>query len=252
MFNLPTLKNPSYGNIKVLNLDNKHIFNCSPKKCKWYLDRNLANIIQENPIVIQLNFITNGDGRADDKYFLQELKNMCVVCGTTEKLSRHHVVPICYRRHFPEIIKDRNHYDILLVCKECHHKYETHASILKKIIAQEYDVKHAAPVVDRKLGKVVSAAHALQKHYENIPEARREELLSILYDFYGHKNLKPEEIENATKIPYQSGGHTKTESKLVVEKLDNINEFVRRWREHFITYTKPQYLPQHWRIDKDE
>ncbi len=86
-----TLKTPLYGNCKVQNIDGEHIFNCSWKKQNWYVKRDLAEIIQEDPLIIRLKFTTAGKGNFDDPYYLQERKNLCVCCGSQSNLTKHHI-----------------------------------------------------------------------------------------------------------------------------------------------------------------
>jgi len=36
--------------------------------------------------------------------------------------------------------------------------------------------------------------------------------------------------------------------KVIIES-DNMYNFVKRWREHFVKHMSPQYLPKYWSID---
>ena len=60
------------------------MFRCCKKKAIWYLDRNLGTKVSENPLIIQLTFVPKGIGHIDDPYFLQEMHNRCVVCGSED------------------------------------------------------------------------------------------------------------------------------------------------------------------------
>ena len=83
-----------YGNCKVYSPDNQLMFRCLEKKIKWYLDRGLAELIEESPLSIRLKFEPKGKGERIDKLKV-ERNNICVVCGVTDLsiLTKHHIVP---------------------------------------------------------------------------------------------------------------------------------------------------------------
>jgi hypothetical protein len=61
------------------------------KKLNWYLDRNLAEKLDD--CSIRLIFQPNGVGHVnpDEEYYLEDRDNICVVCGTSSDLTLHHV-----------------------------------------------------------------------------------------------------------------------------------------------------------------
>ena len=93
------LKTNLYGNFHVLSPEGDIMFHCNEDKINWYLTRNLADKI--SPTAIQLRFKPNGPGHMGDHYYMSQKENKCVVCGTESQLTRHHVIPYCYRRYFP-------------------------------------------------------------------------------------------------------------------------------------------------------
>ena len=242
---MQTLKQNLYSNCKVLNIDGQHLFNCSVKKTKWYLRKGLATVVQESPLVIQLNFQTNGNGHIGDPFYLQERKNICVVCGAGGDITRHHVVPICYRKFFPANIKSRSHYDILPMCYECHEKYEIHANDYKNRLAGEFGVTKVESVFDKELATIKSYASALLKYKDEIPANRVCELEAALLKHLGKEILTNEDIESIAKVEYMTHPE-KTEANYIIEKIDDIYQFVVGWREHFISITEAAYMPEHW------
>lgn len=245
-----TLKIPLYGNCRVQNPDGVHIFNCGEKKANWYLKRNLADVIQEAPFTIRLNFEPNGKGHADDSFYLQERQNICVCCGTKEQLTKHHVVPYCYRRFFPEQLKNHTAYDVLPLCYECHEKYEGFAQQFKKELAKEYAIlKENTTVVDPELKKICLYATALLKQ-TTIPAVRREMMMNVIRSFY-RRDVTTEDLEKASQIRYNTHRTDyKPEGQSVVENLNNVEEFVKRWRQHFVDTMKPQHMPKYWIVDR--
>ena len=98
-----------YGNCKILAPDGKLMCRCLEKRVNWYLNRHLAQIVDNDPLTIQLNFKPSGNGSTH-----QDLKtireNICVVCGDNNlsHLTKHHTIPYEYRRYFPDELKSHN------------------------------------------------------------------------------------------------------------------------------------------------
>jgi len=250
-----TLKIPLYGNCRVQNPDGTHIFNCGEKKAQWYLKRSLAEVITATPLVIRLNFVPNGKGHADDSFYLQDRQNICVCCGRLDSLTKHHVVPYCYRRFFPAGLKNHTAYDVLPLCYECHEKYETSAHKFKKQLTAEYDVpKEKGTVVDTELKNVCLAASALLRHKENIPNERYEYLIGTVRKYYeaqGQLTVDLVDIERAATLEYNTQRENyKPEGQSIVESLNDIEAFVKRWRQHFLDTMQPQHMPKYWVVER--
>ena len=135
LLNTVTKDRKIYGNCQVLSPEGHLMFRCESKKANWYLKRDLADIITDEPLVIKLKFQPNGLGNHNKNYGLSEMENICVVCGSDEFLTRHHVVPICYRKYFPIEKKSHNFHDVLSVCAVCHESYEKFAFDFKLSLA---------------------------------------------------------------------------------------------------------------------
>ncbi len=185
-------KDKIYGNCKVLHPDGTLMFRCDDDRVNWYLERNLAEIISPDgePITIQFTFQPKGKGHQGDPFYLQEKSNCCVVCGTKKLLTRHHAVPICYRKHFPDRLKSRCSHDILPVCVDCHETYEIEAQKLKREIAAKYKIAPHNSVVDRDFQYAKSAANALMKHSDKIPLERQVFLKERISKHLGHEALE--------------------------------------------------------------
>jgi hypothetical protein len=244
------LTTPLYSNIQVQNSAGEHIFNCSHKKVKWYLARNLAEIIQHSPLIIRLNFQVKGNGNAHDPFYLQTRENICVVCGSNQELTRHHIIPLCYRRNLPEQLKDHSSYDILPVCQPCHYKYEEHADQLKHQLREELGIpKKSQPGIDREKHKIHNAASALIKHADVIPPVKKLQLLDILNKYYG-RDITDDDIREASRLSFKIVYTEKSDALQVVEKITDLEAFIIRWRKHFISHTNPQHLPKYWIVER--
>lgn len=246
------LKTPQYGNYKVLSPNGSHMFTCGEKKANWYLRRGLADIIQETPPIIQINFEPNGPGNADNQFFLQGRQNICVSCGSDEQLTRHHIVPFCYRKHMPDNIKNHDAYDVMPLCHECHEKYEKSANKLKQEIAQELDIVKEKKLVTEIPSKVIKSAAAILHHGKSIPAEKKQELIKIIQEYFG-REIKLDDIKevaNFTRMPRVLP--SKSEYLCVIEKLSNdeIESFICRWRKHFILALSPKFLPDFWNVNR--
>lgn len=240
--------NKIYGNCQVLSPEGILMFRCDNKKANWYLSRNFAITLSDDPLTIQLTFEPKGLGNYNRPYGLIELENKCVDCGTEEDLTRHHVVPFCYRKHFPEEYKSHNHHDVLPLCVECHTNYELHADELKKDFAKMYN----APVdgkwddIDDMSIRVAKIATALSLHSDVIPYDKKEKLMSELAMLLGHTDF----LDSLDYLMIRPKAEMrKSHGEMVVEQLLSIDDFIITWREHFILKCKPKYLPKNWDIN---
>jgi len=236
-----------YGNYSVYSPDNILMFRSNIKKINWYLSRNLAEKIDDYSI--RLTFNPNGLGCHGLDYGLEKMQNICVVCGTNQFLTKHHVVPRCYRIHFSEEIKSHRFHDVLTVCLDCHFTYEELAFEYKKKLSEIYNVPINGDLINnKKLQKIQGLFLCLDK--EEIPDKRKEEIRKEIKEELGVKRisnqLKKKWISQNTPPPIIC---TKTHGEMVIEKINSIDQFIKNWRIHFIENTNPKFLPKSWSID---
>jgi hypothetical protein len=209
-----------------------------------------------------LKFSPGGPGHIGDAYYLTPKINQCVVCASVKDLNRHHVMPRVFRRYMPECIKDHNYHDVLLMCIDCHERYEVEAAKLKQEICKEFgfDINDGAgQIYLPEVGNAVKAARALIHYGHEIPEPRKSVLLNTVKEYLKKQPEQPWEIvvteydleEVAKHFPWKrpEGGH-KNYGEYVVEKIGDIQLFTERWRRHFLEVMNPQYLPEYWDIHK--
>lgn len=264
-------------NWKVFSEEGKHMFTCGENKAKWYLDRGLAEMCGEREI--KLTFKPKGYGYDDNETFgLAGRIIQCVVSGEDDELQRHHIVPYCYRKWFPEAYKSKNHHDVVLVTYKIHEQYEQLANIEKDQIAKDFGVKTLNEYnleytkilceFSRSKTKMLSRLHSIFKNYGNIPSDVILEIFELVeeHSCFKVKMLKELNVIQLLKVyrylrekfekefeyykqthqdKYDHGYH-------VVQKLDThekIRDFVIRWRTHFVETMKPPYMPEGWRVD---
>lgn len=246
-----------YGNHKIFSPNGEFMFMGNKKKINWYLKKDLAEIINtesDGSIHIKLNFIPNGLGHDDnDPYYLTPKENICVVSGDDDitYLTKHHIIPYCFRKHFDLLFKDRSSHDVVLITRKYHYIYENDfATTLKNEIAEELGIptieKYSATTNNHN-NPAKSIAKTLISHHKKMP---LKALLDLMIKFEDLTNIKctmdniekyVKKCDNKTHIPW---------GKLVVDKITDFQAFSERWRQHFIDSMNPQYMPSGWDIKR--
>nr|XP_053631172.1 LOW QUALITY PROTEIN: exonuclease 3'-5' domain-containing protein 2-like [Cherax quadricarinatus] len=254
-----TRRGPLYHNCQLRAPDDQPLCTCDPKKAQWYIERGLGVKISENPLVVRLNFEPAGRPQVekdDGKFYLLERHNICVVCGKGESYIRKNVVPHEYRKHFPDILKDHQSHDVVLLCLECHRLSNLHDNALRHILAKEFNApigteRDVKVVIDSARKIVRNAAGALLRSYDGIPKNRIEELESIVKNYFNIDTITTKYLEDAANMDvkiwnenYQAHGLKVYE---VYEKLGLV-KLEQRWRQHFLDTMNPQFMPDCWSL----
>lgn len=239
-----------YGNCVMLSPDNVPMCRCDRKKADWYLSRDLADVIQESPLIIKLKFVPKGNGKCDDPYYLEAKENICVCCGVDSNLTKHHCIPRCFRIYFPMEYKSHRSHDVVLLCAVCHALYEPHARDLKVQLARQYNICFGSKREETDLvaRDAVKASCALLYHRSHIPEPRIRELVDRISAFLG-RPFTDVDLQNiiatyGTSSYYSLG-------RQVASRLSEteIPKFEQMWREHFVQVMQPKFLPKHWSVN---
>ncbi len=245
-----------YDNHMVFSPDGTLMFLCNEKKLNWYLDRGLAYLIENNiegdaSKSIKLKFEPKGLGHNGKEFGLNKIVNRCVSCGSDEYLTRHHVVPYCYRKFLPDKLKTHNFHDVVLLCVDCHDVYEREfADNLKIKISKKYKAPiDGYRIIDNELYKYSKMCNTLLST-DTIPKSRLIEMRNDIKEFFNIKRLTKKRIkEISTKNSIKL---IKTHGDLVVSKLKSkkdIINFIKLWRMDFIKNMDCQYLPENWNIE---
>lgn len=245
-----------YDNLLVLHPDGTPMFKGSRKAVDWYLKRGLA--VQLNQKTYQLTFQPNGYGKGNDnEFFLDDLQNQCVVCGEVTQLARSFIVPHCYRE---ALHKTRDHYDVLLTCLECHDTYDSATQYFKQKLADLFKAplngwapneKAEREAWNNKV-KLSSYAHCLLKYSDKIPAGKQNKMREEMANWLG-KEVKDKDLPQlAIKPTGFKLTNWVSHGELVVRKLSSISEFEEDWRQFFVDCMDPQFLPEHWKIVRDD
>lgn len=219
-----------YNSIVMLHPDGEVMCRCSLKKANWYISRGLATKIDEE--TFKLNFVPDGYGNRDQPFYLEVKENRCVVCGTDETLTKHHVVPYQFRSLFPDHLKSHDCHDVLLVCRKCHNIYEREADIYKGYLLRKlgYDICEVNRI--KKINNQIISARLILEGNDPVPEDRIAKL-----EFYAAQDSIPE---------------PKDWKELFIETYNSessIHEFCVLWRQHFVDNMTPKYISEHFDVN---
>lgn len=280
---MPSKKsNIIYENWKVFSLHRKLMFRCNEKKAQWYLKRDLAVMLPDEPRSIKLTFEAKGDGHKKDDYMVEDRSNICVSCGTDQHLTIHHVVPEMYRHWMPLVVKSKSSRDLLLLCKQCHNDYEGEAMKFKKAGVKRFNIplegQGWVTLPEYKVAK--KAASALIRSSDKIPAARQEVLKETVTNFWKKHG---QEVRKANNLEIEEGDwdailntcseledhfkgpdfieHGNSAIQQLTERVEfndkkqetwpDLEAFIKEWRQHFLDHINPQFLSDKWSVDAD-
>lgn len=215
----------------MFSIEDKFLAHVDTKRMNWYLDRDLAIMINDKDF--KLTFVSKGD-KDRGEYYKLELLNVCVVCGSEDELTKHHVVPYQYRKFFPDMYKSKSSFDVLCLCKECHNEYELEADKLKEKYLSAYGLTNYTRDVQR----VKRSLHALENYSEYIDGERRQRMISNIEDFFG------DSFDNV--LDSDDDFDFEPATSILMRQIDDIEGFIINWRAHFVKHTEPKFLPQEW------
>lgn len=239
-----------YDNCTVLHADGTVMFRCNKKKLDWYLRKGLAKKVDGKEDTIQINFSPKGKGWQNDPFHIEGKDNICCCCGSEKELTKHHVVPYCYRKQFPDQIKNSNSYDILPVCSQCHSKYEKFAEQKKEELANKFNAPvHGINNITRL--KAPKIAHTLLTQGHSLPEDIKKKLIDKINRELCKENITEEDLRllikaKNSKTYYKFISH----AEKVVSQIKCLQTFVEEWRTHFVNTMNPKHLPEKWDIKK--
>ena len=178
-----TVQKPIYENSMILAPDGEILCKWDKKKINWYLERNLATKISDDPLTIKLKFEPSGRGvtafdgeKFDDEFYVEYRINQWVVCGREENYLRFQIVPSEYRVYFPEKYKAHRSHDVLLVWFDWNEIAIKKQSDLKTLLSKEYNVPRKLLNEDAQYKEDVNFFHrkarAVIRGKDKIPDER--------------------------------------------------------------------------------
>lgn len=250
------VRNP-YDNCLIESPDGTPLSRCQRHRLSWYLSRNLAQKIDENTIRLYnepKGFICRQEA-TEKKY------NICVVCGCTEKLTMHHIIPVCFRNAMP--VEWRSgpalYHDVMVLCNNCHNTYECAANQLKNKMAKDFGILPQGHGIT--FYKERNTMRFYAKCLLNIPytkktrnkfipsEDKKKEYLEQITKYIGHEPSTEELIEISAWQNYIKSPDYTPFGKYIVDRMD-LSELVLMWRKHFLDVMKPKFLPSYWQWNR--
>lgn len=226
-----------YGNYKVYHPKGHLMFYCDKKKYNWYLSRDLAFVLPDEEKSIKLTFEPKGDGEMP-QFLTSQRENICVVTGTSDYLTKHHVIPTQYRQYFPEVYKSKNSNDVVAMCDEEHQKYERIADVYKNELINLYITPEEFEY-NRMLEYITKISNTLNLYEHLIPSDRVADLYNRLDKFLNKLGVVIDEVKDLDTINI---------NELIVERA-GVEKLIIDWKNHFIQHANPQFLPDWWDPD---
>jgi len=233
------VKKPIYDNCTMLSPSGEFMCRCDGKRMQFYLRKGIATQIDDN--TFKLNFTPKGFGHDPDSFMGEPKKNMCVICGTKENLTKHHVVPYCYRVYMPEEYKSGNSFDVLPVCWPDHDAYNEFQFALDCELQKPF--KNMAEEKNS-IGHGVGLCKALFR-FDEMPIERQTYIYDRLQEFFSEDDLILKQPQELLDIMTKRQQAIPPIPKLVVDSR-NLKDFVLMWRQHFLDYTNPEHLSDRW------
>ncbi|XP_045504549.1 exonuclease 3'-5' domain-containing protein 2 [Colias croceus] len=258
---------PLYHNCFLQAPDGELLCTCDTKKAIWYVEKELADKVSDDPLTVRLRFEPAGRsvGKVGQYYQLTK-QNRCVVCGEDNSYIRKNVVPREYRKHFPEVMKDHSSHDVLLLCVSCHQRSNMLDQAVRERLAVLCDAPFASHdktkyIEDAECKKIRSAARALlyQSRKHVLPEARVKELETVLLLHYPeHDEITEQLLTEASEISvvienadYECHGFKVVEYFLNNEE-GGLLRLEEMWRQHFLDCMQPRHMPHLWSVKHNE
>jgi hypothetical protein len=239
-----------FDNCLILAPDGQPTGRCEKKRIDWYLERGLADKVADDPITIKLKFEPSGRRGMKDPWTLLPKPNHCVVCGATEDLNRHHVVPWSFLRHMPNSHKKHNSHDVLPTCTSCHTKYEEESQKKRKHFSELYGIPLSGMKENfRDEMYVRGLARSLTEHGDKIPPGRIVVMKLLLQEALGHVPTDAE-IKELAKLKPKPPSSGQGFGAQVMAQVKDFDEFAKFWRQHFLDTMKPKFMPDYWRVDR--
>ena len=236
-----------FSNCKILSPEGELISRCDERKIKWYLDRGIAEQVSKDPPTIKLKFAPKGNKGANQPHILFGKPNICVICGTDEELTKHHIVPYSYMRYFNAILRSDCIKDILPLCNNCHESYEQIAYNRQYQLLLDRGFDYVA--YWKPLTKAIVNASALLK-YNNLPLKRKKALINLLTKYLG-RTPSNEDIVDLGSTKLSSREEYRTPAKTLLEMDKDHAKIAEDWRQYFIDTAEPKYMPHWWTVERD-
>lgn len=266
------LQKNHYDNLKLLSPCGQLICFLDQRKLSFYKRKNL--VIEIEPQVYQLTFTPKGFGVSEvgDTGFSKAKtprNNVSVISGIETDLTRHHIVPTFFRKHFTDL-KKHNSQLVVLISRQEHDKYNAAELSFYNELAKIYNVKTESELT-KEYVKEFTFIRRLRAYYLFPKPFQTEKKELIIKTFIEKTGLDATDknIENFLNTPtsfYHPEGkvryknplkkpklYSQTDSeydfgKLLASKVSDVQGFEKLYFDFFVKTTKPKFLPEDLKV----
>jgi hypothetical protein len=235
--------NASYGNFKILDPEENLIGLCDVKRYRWYIRQNVAVPFGEKTVKL-LKPPEYKDGFSI--YKPVERDTVCVVCGVVNDLTKFHVVPSQFKKHFPDNKKEHNSSDVVLLCGNCSVNANHITDIFKKIIFNMLNVSpknftDPVKINIRKFAMKINKNKSHGKPYDTELQMLKT-LLGRENDTFTDQELQEYHVlsSDTSYKGFSTIGEYVTNA---FKESNKIDYFSTKWRDNFVQNLEPKYLP---------
>ena len=247
----------AHRNYTVLNVNGDFLSFTSPYRIKQLMKQGKVDVVDDFTVKLRYDFKTKPPEKGIWKLKHEMVGdrevpeyNCCVVCGGTSEFTKHHIVPKCYTRHFPRTLEMnlRLYYLIAMLCPMCHEYYETrtdnNACEFKKEITKKYFPfnENTHKKMNRLSGESISYFITLNKNFKAAMNLR--ERINVLLD--------GDDFEEVLLMSLSFHRENSDFYKLIVENIDDLDEFIEVWKQHFLDTMKPKHLSSEFDLGRKQ
>ncbi len=229
-----------YDGFRIQTPNGTFIGFCNKDKFEWYLKKEIAERIDDKTIKLTFEPKITGVDKGFHEYYNSEYVIKCVVCGSNDDLNKFHVVPLEFRKYFPENVKSHACHDVVLLCSKCLDDANSLYYHYRQHLLDKYNISINKQSL--KLRQLSTAYLGNNKKDKNI-------ILIKIIELIGYEPTV-EEIKNFTKmVCYDGIDDSLTIGEYIVKlynEKDKLLKFEERWRQMFIDNLEPEFLPENW------
>lgn len=225
-----------YDGYRIQAPDGSFIGFCNKKKFEWYIKQDIVTMINDKTIRLNFEPKIKAMNKNFDDFYKQEHSVQCVVCGTSENLNKFHIVPLEFRKHFPEEMKSHACHDVLLLCRECQNDTNCVYHQYREYLLAKFGLKTNSTIckLKKSLGKSPELSDIFVKQFT---------------EYFGHNPTTEEIDELRNRSEYGDIGNCQTVGEYIVKQYADKNELVKfeeKWRRMFVDNMEPEFLPKGW------
>eukprot|EP00438_Fugacium_kawagutii_P019014 Skav234572 [mRNA] locus=scaffold2869:166626:168281:+ [translate_table: standard] len=245
-----------FGLRPIFGSDGEQLLHMKDRTVEGLLRRGMASICQEGNLeIVQLNF-TPADHYAYAGLDAAE-RNACVGCGAYG-VARYYIIPRVFFAHLPQQCKSYNCHDVVMLCPKCRAIAEPAQLALTQDLLAAHGALRAGSMyanenfLSSQQIAAKKAAITLKKGQKGkgFPDAKLKALRESVAVGLG---MSVSDLSDGHLAMAEGLGSGSLPSERVVEAaastVESLRDFLRSWRQCFVTALQPRYLAEGWSLD---